>query len=76
MILPRYGNCSRLIRSIAHSTGLAETTTKFLDGVRDGLYKYEHARPIEERIMRSGDMVVVYTVLDFQGGRVGRGMRR
>jgi ketosteroid isomerase-like protein len=55
-----------------HSTGLAETKAAFLAGVRDGLYEYERVRPVSERIQRSGDMAVVYTVLDFMGGQRGQ----
>jgi ketosteroid isomerase-like protein len=55
-----------------HSTGLAETKTAFLQGVRDGLYEYQVVRPISERIQQSGDIAVVYTVLDFQGGPRGQ----
>jgi ketosteroid isomerase-like protein len=55
-----------------HSTGLAETRQQFLDGVRDGLYVYERVRPETERIVASGDMAMVYTILDFVGGARGR----
>ena len=55
-----------------HSTGLAETKTEFLNGVRDGLYEYELVRPISERIVQSDGLAVVYTVLDFQGGARGK----
>ena len=55
-----------------HSTGLAETKTEFLNGVRDGLYEYERVQPISEHISQSGDMAAVYSVLDFQGGPKGQ----
>jgi hypothetical protein len=55
-----------------HSTGLAETKTEFLDGVRDGLYEYERVEPASQRIQQSGDLAVVYTVLQFQGGARGQ----
>jgi ketosteroid isomerase-like protein len=55
-----------------HSTGLAETKTQFLDGVRNGLYEYKRVRPVSERIEQSGDMAFVYAVLDFMGGPRGQ----
>lgn len=55
-----------------HSTGLAETKRAFLDGVRDGLYEYERIRPESQRCVVSGDMAMVYAVLDFVGGARGR----
>jgi ketosteroid isomerase-like protein len=51
-----------------HSTGIAETRQTFLDGVRDGLYEYERVRPEAQRVIISGDMAMVYAVLDFVGG--------
>ena len=54
-----------------HSTGLAETKTEFLNGVRDGLYEYERVRPETQRIEVAGDMAMVYAVLDFVGGPRG-----
>ncbi|HVY14051.1 MAG TPA: nuclear transport factor 2 family protein [Rhodopila sp.] len=54
-----------------HSTGLAETKTQFLDGVRNGLYEYERVVPVSQRIVLSGDMAVVYAILDFIGGPRG-----
>jgi ketosteroid isomerase-like protein len=54
-----------------HSTGLAETKRQFLDGVRDGLYEYVRVRPTQQRIVVSGDMAMVYDVLDFMGGPRG-----
>ena len=55
-----------------HSTGLAETKTEFLNGVRDGLYEYERVRPETQRIEQSGDIAMVYTTLDFIGGARGK----
>ena len=55
-----------------HSTGLAETKAEFLDGVRVGLYEYERVRPESQRFTVSGDMAMVYAVLDFVGGPRGR----
>ena len=55
-----------------HSPGFTETKPAFLNGVRDGLYEYQVARPVSERIMCSGDMAVVYSLLDFQGGPRGQ----
>jgi ketosteroid isomerase-like protein len=54
-----------------HSTGLAETKAAFLDGVRDGLYEYERVLPESQRIVESGDLAMVYAVLDFAGGLKG-----
>jgi ketosteroid isomerase-like protein len=55
-----------------HSTGLAETKDEFLAGVRDGLYEYERVAPESQRIVASGDMAMVYSVLDFVGGARAR----
>ena len=55
-----------------HSPGFTETKAAFLNGVRDGLYEYETVRPVSERIMCSGDMAVVYSLLDFRGGPRGQ----
>ncbi len=55
-----------------HSTGLAESKTAFLHGVRDGLYEYQQVQPDTPRIIRAGDLAVVYTTLDFRGGPRGQ----
>jgi ketosteroid isomerase-like protein len=55
-----------------HSTGVAETRQQFLDGVRSGLYEYERVRPESQRVVVSGDMAMVYAILDFVGGARGR----
>ena len=55
-----------------HSTGLAETRTEFLNGVRDGLYEYEQVQPTAEQIHWSGDLAAVHTVLAFRGGPRGQ----
>lgn len=54
-----------------HSPGFTETKRAFLDGVRDGLYEYEVVLPIDERVERDGDLAVVHSTLDFQGGARG-----
>jgi ketosteroid isomerase-like protein len=55
-----------------HSPGFMESKAAFLQGVRDGLYVYELVRPTAERIMQSGNLAVVYDVLEFQGGPRGQ----
>jgi uncharacterized protein (TIGR02246 family) len=55
-----------------HSPGFVEGKAAYLDGVRDGLYEYEHVQPTEQHVMRSGDLAVVYDVLDFRGGPRGQ----
>ncbi len=54
-----------------HSTGVVEGKRAYLDGVRDGLYVYERAHPVTEQIARDGNLAVVQTLLDFQGGPRG-----
>ena len=55
-----------------HSTGLAETKSEFLNGIREGLYEYERVRPETQRIEQSGDLAMVYSILDFIGGARGK----
>ena len=54
-----------------HSTGVVEDKTAFVAGVRDGLYEYERVRPELQHIVVSGEMAMVYAILDFIGGPRG-----